>query len=77
MKIEEFAKVIARGLEIDESRVTPETKASEIPEWDSLGHLSIITYLNDTYDNISQDIPDLGGATSVREFYDLLSGKLP
>ena len=37
---DDLLKAVANGLEVDLSDINMETKASELSDWDSLGHFS-------------------------------------
>ena len=75
MKIDEFAQVVAIGLEVDPSLVSGDTQAVEIETWDSLGHLTLLMHLEKVFDGLTADMPEVGGATSVRELYDCFAKK--
>lgn len=38
-------RIIADSLEVDESQITEDTAIGDIPEWNSLGHIVIISSL--------------------------------
>lgn len=71
--IEQLIAGIADALEVEASAVTIDTRSSEIEEWDSLGHISVMTYLDRTYDEITERVPDFASATSVQEILELLN----
>ena len=75
MKIEEFARVVAEGLEVPPESVGPDTDSSEVEQWDSLGHLTLLMHLEKVFDGVTNDMPELAGAGSVREMYDMLAAK--
>jgi acyl carrier protein len=74
MDIQVLITEIALALEISESEITPESDSSMIEEWDSLGHISILARLDQTFDNITEKLPDLASALSVSEMHKLLTG---
>lgn len=50
MDIEEKVKdVVARTLEIDRELVTPELSIGDIPEWNSIGNITLISRLEDEF----------------------------
>jgi acyl carrier protein len=49
MITDRLKKTILRQLELDDWEVTDETTASEIPGWDSLSHVKIITAVEREY----------------------------
>jgi acyl carrier protein len=75
MDIDSFARVVAEGLEVDPSLVSGATQASDIETWDSLGHLTLLMHLEKEFDGVTADMPELGGATSVKEMYDSFAQK--
>jgi acyl carrier protein len=75
MKIENFAKIVAEGLEVDPLMVGPDTNPSDIEEWDSLGHLTLLMHLEKEFNGITNDMPELAGAGSVREMYEMFASK--
>jgi acyl carrier protein len=71
--IEQLIKGIAEALEVDPSTINPDSRSSEIEEWDSLGHISVMSYLDKTYNEITERVPDFASATSVQDILDLLN----
>jgi len=49
--------------------------ADNIPEWDSLGHLSVLTALDDATDGKASSLTDLSDATSVTEIVNILEAQ--
>lgn len=64
---------IAEALEVDVSRITLDTVSSDIEEWDSLGHISVMSFLDRSFGEITERVPDFASATSVREIIDLVT----
>ena len=52
-----------------------ETTASDIPGWDSVGHLSLASNLEEIF-GISLDVDDLMEMENVREIVRIVSAKL-
>ena len=77
-RIDEAALIagIAESLEVDGESVTIDTVSSDLEEWDSLGHISIMSFLDKTYGDITERVPDFASATSVREVLDLLNAHI-
>jgi acyl carrier protein len=72
MQINELLIEIAAALEVDAGVVLPESQIGSIEEWDSLGHISILSRLDLVYDNITERVPDLASCTTVAEIHKLL-----
>ncbi len=64
------------AFDVDPQSVTLETTASDIPGWDSVGHLSLAGTLEETF-GISLDVDDLMEMENVREIVRIVSAKLP
>jgi len=62
--------------DIDPQSLTLETSAGDIPGWNSLGHLSLTTNLEQTF-GISFDVDELMEMENVREIVRIISAKLP
>lgn len=59
-------KLIADALEVKEDQITHDTTADDIDEWDSLGHLSIVSTLA-ANTNGGSDKVDLANCFSVAD----------
>ena len=62
--------------DVDPQLLTLETSAGDIPGWNSLGHLSLTTQLEQTF-GISFDVDELMEMENVREIVRIVSAKLP
>jgi acyl carrier protein len=63
---------IAESLEIDINQVSITSKSSDFEQWDSLGHISIMSFLDKNFNEITERVPDFASATSVLEIIVLL-----
>jgi acyl carrier protein len=63
------------AFEIDPSLVTLDTSASDIPGWDSVGHLSLASSLEQTF-GISLDVDELIEMENVHEIVRIISAKV-
>lgn len=55
-----------------EGEVDMDSSADNISEWDSLGHLSVLTALDNATDGKAASISDLADATSVTAIVEIL-----
>ena len=62
-KVQEAFKA---AFDVDPQQVTMETSASDIPQWDSVGHLSLASSLEEVF-GITLDVDDLMEMENVRE----------
>jgi acyl carrier protein len=61
--------------DIDSQLVSMDTTADDIPEWDSVGHLSLGANLEETF-GISLDVDDLMEMENVRAIVRIIDAKL-
>jgi acyl carrier protein len=66
-----FSK-IANALEINDE-VTIDSSNETILQWDSLGHISVLSMLDDETDGASSELVDLTQATSVKKIVEILT----
>lgn len=64
------------AFEIDPKLVTLDTSPSDIPGWDSIGHLSLASNLEQTF-AIDLDVDELIEMENVREIVRIISAKMP
>lgn len=64
------------AFDIDPQSVSIETTATDIPAWDSVGHLSLAGNLEEVF-GISLDVDELMEMESVREIVRIIEAKLP
>ena len=69
---QEIKQIIARVLNVDVSIVTDGLSSGDIPEWDSVGNLAIISTLEQELD-VEFPLEDLFDLTSVKSFIDAVS----
>jgi acyl carrier protein len=72
-KVREAFKAV---FDIEPQSLTPETSPGDIPGWDSLGHLTLTTKLEQTF-GITFDVDELMEMENVREIVRIVSAKLP
>lgn len=63
------------AFDIDPQSVSLETSPDDIPDWDSVGHLSLISNLERTL-GISIDLDDIMGMENVRDIVRIVQSKL-
>ena len=47
--LEKYKKAFTDALSIDEQKLSKDLKFNEIPEWDSIGHMTLISHLEDAF----------------------------
>jgi len=64
------------GFDVDPESVTLDTSPSDIPQWDSVGHLSLASSLEEVF-GITLDVDELMEMENVREIVRVITPKLP
>lgn len=63
---------ISAALEIDLSVLTLDSVSTDIEQWDSLGHITILARLDSLFENVTERYPELAEATSIAEILEVL-----
>jgi acyl carrier protein len=66
--------ILADLFAVDPASVSLDTKASDIPEWDSVGHLSLCGALEEVF-NMRFTVSDFAEMTSVRAIVSIIEAK--
>ena len=73
IEIEDLCQIIALALEVEKSEISPSASSDTIDDWDSLGHILILTALRDHFGGDYQESPEIASATSVGEIFSILN----
>ena len=65
-------EMVAEALEVEVAQISLDSSTENTEEWDSLGHITILSSLDEETDGKSADIPDLTQAASVNELFEIL-----
>ena len=68
-----FLKVIADGLDVELNEISLSTKSSDLSQWDSLGHLTLLMKLDEEFDNLTEKVPEIASASTVEEIFNLIN----
>tara|TARA_A100001011_G_C14255709_1_gene819999 strand:- start:1250 stop:1486 length:237 start_codon:yes stop_codon:yes gene_type:complete len=69
--LEKYRKVFSKSLSIDESKVNDELKYNDIPEWDSIGHMTLMSGLEEEF-KISIETDDIVEFSSYKKGREIL-----
>ena len=72
--LEKVRGILADLFGVDPASVSLETRASDIPEWDSVGHLSLCGALEEVFE-IRFNVSDFAEMTSVRAIVSIVESK--
>ena len=73
--LEKVQEAFKTAFGVDPQSVTLETKADDVPGWDSVGHLSLAATLEETF-GISLDVDDVMEMENVSAIVRIISTKL-
>jgi acyl carrier protein len=72
--LEKYKKVFIESLSIEEKDFSEEMKYNDIPEWDSIGHMTLMSALEDEF-KITLETDDIIDFSSYKKGIELLSSK--
>ncbi len=72
---EKLFGVVAATFEIDPATVSADMAVGSIPQWDSLGHLGLISAIEEAFE-VSFDVDELFEVETVGDFMELLDKEL-
>ena len=61
---------------VDPSAITIDTQPRDVPAWDSMGHVALVTSLESAF-GLSFDMDEAMGMENVREILRIVGSKLP
>jgi acyl carrier protein len=70
---EKVISMVSKALEAEEGSITLNTKSSDLPEWDSLGHLAILSQISEDIGDQYNESQELASSSSVQEIFDCLN----
>ena len=72
--IEKYKNCFVESLEIEKNAVNEKLEYNSIPEWDSIGHMALISSLEEIF-NISMETDDIIDFSSFHKGKDILKEK--
>ena len=71
---EKYKKLFVEGLNVKETAVNDNLKYNDIPEWDSIGHMSLMSAVEEAF-NISMETDDIIDFSSYKKGMEILENK--
>jgi len=68
---EKYRDIFIQSLSIDEKKFNEKIKYNEIPEWDSIGHMTLMSSLEEKF-SISMDTDDIVDFSSFEKGIEIL-----
>lgn len=73
--LEKIIEIIATTCEVDKSEVTENSTVGDFPAWDSMGHLSILSKVEEAFD-ISFEPEEMMEMEDVKDIAEAVKAKL-
>ena len=65
--------IVTEALEVAPGSINIDTKSSDIAEWDSLGHLAILSKISEVVGDQYNESQELASSSSVKEIFNCLN----
>lgn len=69
--LEKYRNAFVEGLDVEEDKITDSLEYEEIPEWDSVGHMSLVACIEEAFD-IMMETEDIIDFNSFQKGIELL-----
>lgn len=73
LDINELFTLIAESLDVERDTIKETSCSESIDEWDSLGHLSILSALDEVTDGKASEVDELAAALTIEDLIKILS----
>lgn len=73
--LEKIIEIVATTCDVDKSEVTEKSTVGDFPAWDSVGHLSILSNVEEAFD-ISFEPEEMMEMEDVKDIADAVNNKL-
>ena len=70
MEKKQICLEVAKALKLKAEQVNENSSSSDMDNWDSLGHISLIMHLDKKYNDLTKDKPEYMTATSIDDLYE-------
>lgn len=65
--------IISEALGVEKKLININTQSHDVPEWDSLGHLTILSKISEVIGDQYNESQELASASSVKEVFNCLN----
>ena len=71
---EKYKKLFIEALNVKEKIINDDLKYNDVPEWDSIGHMSLMSAIEEAF-NISMETDDIIDFSSYKKGIEILENK--
>lgn len=73
MNQDDFLIAVSKALEVDRTKINMKLKIGDLEEWDSLGHLTILSSLDSLTEGKASEINNFGALESLQQIWTALN----
>lgn len=73
MSVDEFLFVVADALEVEVSKISLKTDMADLEQWDSLGHLTLLSAIDKATDGAASKINSITELTNIGDLYSAIT----
>lgn len=70
--LDKYKKAFVEGLSVEESKVSDNLKYNDIPEWDSIGHMTLMSNLEEAF-KVTLETDDIVDFSSFKKGKEILN----
>ncbi len=70
---DEIINIVAEAIGVEKNDLNMDSSMSDFSEWDSLGHLTILSSLDEKLGDKYEESEELSSANTVREIYNAIN----
>ena len=70
--LDKYKKALIEGLSIEANKVNDDLKYNDIPEWDSIGHMTLMSNLEETF-KVTLETDDIVDFSSFKKGKEILN----
>ena len=70
--LDKYKKAFVEGLSVEESKVNDNLKYNDIPEWDSIGHMTLMSNLEEAF-KVTLETDDIVDFSSFKKGKEILN----
>ena len=75
MNFDWMVNIFLEVFDLEDYEITPSSECESVPGWDSLGHMALISKIENEHD-IEFDLEEIIGADTAQKILDLVNNKL-
>ena len=70
MELKDICKEVEIALHMKQGSINENSTSSDIEDWDSLGHITLMMHLDKKFNDITKNKPEFMTAVSIKDLYE-------